>query len=174
MIKLKAYAFFLTIFIVIGVVVYVSFNAWENSQKQDAPVPSAQSSTVESTSKNEPASKGEKGSLEGLASRGEKVSLEEGLLKIEQANAQMKEQAEKLDINPIIEHLQKGELLEVIRHLRGFGRVKQTEPLPKGVQIEQTKQAEKDNTGAVQAEIDRLKAAEEERLRKKETAKRTE
>lgn len=64
--------------------------------------------------------------------------------------------------------------LELVKDLRETGQAKQTEPLSKGVQVEQVKRMEKDNTRAVQAEIDRLKAEQTERLRKKEMAEQTE
>jgi hypothetical protein len=63
--------------------------------------------------------------------------------------------------------LRKGELNELVNHLRGGD---QAEPWQKEVQEEQQKQVEKDNTRAVQAEIDRLKAEQEVRLRKEAMA----
>jgi predicted methyltransferase len=174
MIKFKAYVFFLTIFIGIGVVVYTGFRVWENGQKHDSPVPSEQSSIGEPTSKDALTSKGEKVSLEELTSKGEKVSMEEALLRIQQANTQMKKEADQLsNITEIYEHLKKGEILELVKHFQGAGQGRQTDPLGKGVQVEQAKPVEKDNTLAVQAQIDRLKAEQKERLRKGEMAKQT-
>lgn len=163
MIKFKIYVFFLIIFIGLGIVAYIGFNAWEDSQKNDFPIPSTQSSIGEKTAKEESALRGEKVSLEELVSKGDKVSLEEGLARIKQANTETKELADKFDVSALIEHLRKGELVELIKHLRGV-QAKQAEPLQKEVQAGQ---AEKDNTGALQTVIERLKAEQEERLQKK-------
>ena len=167
MIKLKISALSLIIFIGIGVAVYKGFNAWENSQKHDAPVPSVQSSIGEPSSIEGLAARGEKVSPEALTSKAEKVSFEEGLARIQQANTDQKKLADQLDFNVLIEHLRKGELIELIEHLRGGVQAKQEVPVRKGVQAEQevplrkgvqTEQTGKDVTKEVEAEVERLKA----------------
>lgn len=68
---------------------------------------------------SEKESAGEKISIEELASKGEKVSLDEALLKIEQANAEIKEQAEKFSIRKMIARVQKDGPAGLVAHFRG-------------------------------------------------------
>lgn len=155
MIKFKVYIFALIIFIGLGVAAYLGFNAWEDSHKNDPSFYSQQLLSIAGErAKDGETSRVEKVTLEELASKSEKVTLEEGLSRINQANKEMKEVAERFDINALIAHLQKGELVEVIKHFRGESSAKQIGPLPKGVQ---ERQAEKDNTDALQAQIELLK-----------------
>lgn len=162
--KFVIFMFSLIIFIGIGVAVYKGCDGTDKNQKQVSPVVTEKESA------------GEKISIEELASKGEKVSFDEALSKIKQANVEMKEQAEIFSISKITERFKKDGLAGLAAHFRGGDSENQNpqsqpaafaEPSGKGAQVQR---AEKDNTGSVRLEIERLRKEEEAKHLQQEKA----
>ena len=162
--KFSVFVFALMIIIGIGLALHRGNDDADKSGKQ-APAGVAEK---EST--------GEKISIEELASKGEKVSFDEALSKIDQANAEIKEQAEKFSLRKMIERVQKDGPAGLVAHFRGEnGESHDPKSQPaalaelsgKGAQVQR---AEKDNTGSVRLEIERLRKEEDARRRQQDKA----
>lgn len=159
--KLSIFFLALMIFVGIGLAVHRGWNDKEK-QKQVPAVVSEKESAMENIS------------IEELASKGEKVSFEEALSKTEQANTQMKEQAEIYSIGKIAERLRKDGLSGLIAHFRGKNGENHDPqsnlaaiavPSLKGPQGQRT---EKENTDSVRLEIERLRKEEEDKRAQRE------
>lgn len=161
--KLTIFVFALMILIGIGIAVH---RGWNDTEQQER----------DTTGVSEKEVAGEKISIEELASKGEKVSFDEALSKIKQANVEMKEQAEKFSIRKMIERVQKDGPAGLVAHFRrenGESHDPQSqlaalaELSGKGAQVQR---AEKDNTGSVRLEIERLRKEEEAKHLQQEKA----
>lgn len=161
--KLTIFVFALMILIGIGIAVH---RGWNDTEQQER----------DTTGVSEKEVAGEKISVEELTSKGEKVSFDEALSKIGQANAQMKEQAEKFSIRKMIECVQKDGPAGLVAHFRGEnGESHEPQIKPaalaelsgKGAQVQR---AEKDNTDSVRLEIERLRKEEEAKHLQQEQA----
>jgi hypothetical protein len=162
--KFSIFVFAVLIFVGIGIAVH---RGWNNTEKQEQ-VPAVVS---------ENKSAGEKISIEELASKGEKVSLDEALSKIDQANEEIKVQAEKFSIRKMVERLQKDGPAGLAAFFRGGNGENHdpqsnpatlAKPSQKGPQI---KRKETDNTDSVRLEIERLRKEEDVRRQQQENAK---